>query len=98
MSAASAPTVPTVPTFEQHGLKKHSDGDWANRAPVQTRSARPKSTSVDDFAAVTGREVEWRYSPVAKLTDLPAGDLDGSPYEYSSTTVDGVPAAWVSRD
>ncbi|KQX06864.1 MULTISPECIES: Fe-S cluster assembly protein SufD [unclassified Leifsonia] len=96
--AASATTVPSVPTFEQHGLKKHSDGDWANKAPVQTRSARPKSTRVDDFAAVTGREVEWRYSPVAKLTDLTAGDLDGSPYEYTSTAIDGVTAAWVSRD
>ncbi|MET1015239.1 MAG: Fe-S cluster assembly protein SufD [Leifsonia flava] len=96
--AASATTVPSVPTFEQHGLKKHSDGDWANKVPVQTRSARPKSTDVADFAAVTGREVEWRYSPVAKLTDLTAGTLDGSVYEYSATPVDGVAVSWVSRD
>src|SRR6478609_8252220 len=96
MSAVT--NAPTVPTFEQHGLKKHSDGDWANRVPVQTRSARPKSTDVADFAAVTGREVEWRYTPVAKLTDLTAGTLDGSVYEYSATPVDGVAVSWVSRD
>ncbi|MET0976245.1 MAG: Fe-S cluster assembly protein SufD [Leifsonia sp.] len=98
MSAVSAPTVPSVPTFEQHGLKKHSDGDWANKAPVQTRSERPKSTDVADFAPVTGREVEWRYSPVAKLTALTAGELDGSAYDYTATPVDGVSVAWAARD
>ena len=99
MSAVSAPTtVPSVPTFEQHGLKQHSDGDWANKAPVQTRSERPKSTDVADFAAVTGREVEWRYSPVAQLTELTAGELDGSTYDYTATSVDGVSVAWAARD
>jgi len=99
MSAVTnAPTIPSVPTFEQQGLKKHSDGDWANKVPVQTRSERFKSTDVADFPAVTGREVDWRYSPVARLTDFTAGQLDGSVYEYTATEVPGITVGWVDRD
>ena len=96
MSAVT--NAPTVPTFEQHGLKHHSDGDWANKAPVQTRSERFTSTNVEDFPAVTGREVDWRYSPVARLTALTAGELDGSSYDVTSTDADGVTVGWTSRD
>ncbi|WP_125099183.1 Fe-S cluster assembly protein SufD [Leucobacter chromiireducens] len=60
---------------EQHGAKAHSDGDWENRAPVQTRSERLKSANVADFAAVTGREVNWKYTPVAEISSLIDGTL-----------------------
>jgi Fe-S cluster assembly protein SufD len=53
--------------------------------PVQTRSERPRSTSVEDFPAVTGREMEWKLSPVEKLRPLIDGDLDGSAYDISVT-------------
>ena len=96
MSAVT--NAPTVPTFEQHGLKQHSDGDWANKAPVQTRSERFTSTNVEDFPAVTGREVDWRYSPVSRLTALTAGELDGSSYDVTSTDADGVTVGWTSRE
>ncbi|WP_419818944.1 Fe-S cluster assembly protein SufD [Glaciibacter flavus] len=96
MSAVT--NAPTVPTFEQHGLKQHSDGDWANKAPVQTRSERFTSTNVEDFPAVTGREVGWRYSPVSGLTALTSGELDGSSYDVTSTDADGVTVGWTSRD
>jgi Fe-S cluster assembly protein SufD len=49
--------------------------------PIQTRSNRPRSTNVDDFAPITGRELEWKLSPVAKLRPLIDGDLDGSSYD-----------------
>ena len=96
MSAVT--NAPTVPTFEQHGLKQHSDGDWANKAPVQTRSERFTSTNVEDFPAVTGREVDWRYSPVSRLTALTAGELNGSSYDVTSTDADGVTVGWTSRE
>jgi Fe-S cluster assembly protein SufD len=51
--------------------------------PVQTRSERPRSTDVDDFAPVTGRELEWKLSPVEKLRPLIDGDLDGSAYDIA---------------
>lgn len=48
--------------------------------PVQTRSERLKSANPEDFASVTGREPEWRLSPVKELAALMRGPLDGSAY------------------
>ena len=86
-----------MPTSEQHGIKEHSDGRFGF-VPVQTRSARFKSTNVDDFEAVTGREAVWKLSPVGKFTDLTGGELDGSAYAIESTDVDGITVEWVGRD
>ncbi|TFD78091.1 Fe-S cluster assembly protein SufD [Cryobacterium sp. Sr8] len=85
-----------MPTAEQHGIKEHSDGRFGY-VPVQTRSARFKSVNVADFAAVTGREAVWKFSPVARFTDLTAGELDGSVYDYSVTDAPGVTVDWVER-
>jgi Fe-S cluster assembly protein SufD len=86
-----------MPTAEQHGIKEHSDGRFGF-VPVQTRSARFKSAEVTDFEAVTGREAVWKLSPVAKFTDLTAGELDGSSYEISSTDTADITVEWVGRD
>ena len=100
MSAVS--TSSALPTAEQHGIKEHSDGRFGF-VPVQTRSERFKSVDVADFGPVTGREAVWRFSPVAKFTDLTAGELDGSTYPIETTDAasDGVPGVsveWVGRD
>jgi Fe-S cluster assembly protein SufD len=95
MSVAS--TSEALPTAEQHGIKEHSDGRFGF-VPVQTRSDRFKSVDVADFPAVTGREAVWRLTPVAKLTDLTAGTLDGSPYQVESTDAADVTVGWVGRD
>ncbi|MFC9919058.1 Fe-S cluster assembly protein SufD [Agromyces binzhouensis] len=84
-----------MPTAEQHGFRAHSDGPVV---PVQTRSERFRSTEVADFAPVTGREHEWKYSPVATFADLISGDLDGSRLEVSSTDAAGVALSWIARD
>ncbi len=55
----SAPSGPA--TLEPH----YSSAD--SLVPVQTRSERFSSGNVDDFAAVVGREPEWRLSPVTKF-------------------------------
>jgi Fe-S cluster assembly protein SufD len=60
--------------------------------PVQTRSERPRSTVVDDFAPVTGREMEWKLTPVEKLRPLIDGDLDGSAYAIAVTGEGGTAA------
>jgi Fe-S cluster assembly protein SufD len=103
MSAASTSPAPTsappseaLPTAEQHGIKEHSDGRFGF-VPVQTRSARFKSFEVTDFPAVTGREAVWKLSPVAKFTDLTAGELDGSVYETLVTPHPDVDVSWVDR-
>jgi Fe-S cluster assembly protein SufD len=85
-----------MPTHEQHGIKEHSDGRFGF-VPVQSRSGRFKSVNVADFAPVTGREAVWKFSPVAKFTDLTAGDLDGSTYQVDSTPSADVTVGWVDR-
>ncbi|HEU4755378.1 MAG TPA: Fe-S cluster assembly protein SufD [Agromyces sp.] len=93
MSTAMQSTA--MPTAEQHGFRPHSDGAVV---PVQTRSERFRSTDVTQFAPVTGREHEWKYSPVAAFADLMAGELDGSRLEVSSTDAAGVALSWIPRD
>jgi Fe-S cluster assembly protein SufD len=51
------------------GSRAHSDGAGAF-VPVQTRSERPSSFDPGDFAVPTGREVNWRYTPVDRLKAL----------------------------
>jgi Fe-S cluster assembly protein SufD len=61
----------------------------ANDVPVQTRSDRFQSTTATDFPAVTGREPDWRLSPVATLRPLIEGTLDGSAYSVDATSATG---------
>ena len=96
--AVAEKTAPSAQGTEQHGARAHSDGDWANRAPVQTRSERPKSTDVADFPTVTGREAVWKFSPVAKLDALLNGELDGSRTPVSVSEAAGIASEWISRD
>ncbi len=100
MSTATTPTPTTAasgPTSEQHGIRKHSDGGWG-LVPIQTRSERFHSTNVEDFPAITGREATWKYTPVERIAELTSSELDGSPYDVSTTDTAGVSIAWVGRD
>lgn len=83
---------------EQHGFKAHSDGGWDKKVPVQTRSARPTSTDVADFPAVTGREAVWKFTPVARLDALLNGELDGSRAPFAVSEAAGVTSEWIARD
>lgn len=56
--------APTIP-----GAKGHTDGAGAF-VPVQTRSERPRSYDPSDFEAPTGREVNWKHTPVQRLQRL----------------------------
>ncbi|NQX17855.1 Fe-S cluster assembly protein SufD [Rathayibacter sp. VKM Ac-2857] len=94
----SAPTSPAIDGSDaaaRLGIAAHSDGAFT---PVQTRSERFASTDVDAFETVTGREIAWKLTPVARLGDLIDGPLDGSPTPLESTAVDGVDVSWVGRD
>ncbi|WP_378146431.1 Fe-S cluster assembly protein SufD [Cnuibacter sp. UC19_7] len=91
-----AEATPATPA--QHGAQAHSDGGWA-LVPVQTRSERFTSTSVDDFGAVSGLEFEWKFAPVARFSQLLSGALDGSDLssQISSELADGVTLSWIDR-
>jgi Fe-S cluster assembly protein SufD len=95
MTAASTSTA--LPTAEQHGIKEHSDGRFGF-VPVQTRNDRFRSTNVEDFPTVTGREAVWKHTPVDRVESLISGALDGSAYAYDATPTDGISVAWVGRD
>ena len=75
---------------EQMGFKAHSDGDYENRAPVQTRSERFKSTNIADFPEVTGREVNWKFTPVKEIASLLSGDLNGAVSQLQISEAEGV--------
>ena len=66
-------------------------------APVQTRSERFASVNHADFPEVTGREVDWKFTPVDRLRELIDGDLDGSPYAILYPEVAGATVEWVDR-
>ncbi len=80
----------------QTGRAPRSDGG-SSYVPVQTRSERFKSTNTSDFPAVTGREIEWKFSPIAKLRPLIEGVLDGSEWHYDTVATPGVSIEWVAR-
>lgn len=51
------------------GSTAHTDGAGATR-PVQTRSERPRSFDPEAFGVPTGREVNWKHTPVDRLSAL----------------------------
>ena len=58
----------------------------AGFVPVQTRSERPRSFEPDDFGIPSGREVNWKHTPTARLKPLfaVAAQNDGVTYETLS--------------
>jgi Fe-S cluster assembly protein SufD len=54
----------------QHGLTPHSHGGGRTGAPALSRAGRPMSYRVEDFAVPTGREEEWRFTPLGALGPL----------------------------
>lgn len=95
---SSAPTgqalTPHAPTADAQ-LHAHGPG---SPVPVQTRNERFASGAHDDFAAVTGRELEWKLTPVDKIRDLIDGELDGSAFPVTISSAPGVEVEWVGRD
>ncbi len=91
MSSATD-TAPVIP-----GAQAHSHGP-GSPVPVQTRSARFRSTDPTAFPAVTGREVDWKLTPVDRIRDLIDGELDGSPITTTVTEAAGVTTEWVGTE
>lgn len=67
-------------------------------APVQIRSARPKSTNPDDFDAVSARVLEWKFSPLDKIQSLIEADLDGSVFPYEVSHSGDIELSWIDSD
>ena len=86
----------SVVTPEQHGAKAHTDGGWGRSdVPVQTRSDRFTSNDPAEYPEVTGREGEWKLTPVASIRPLLDEKLDGSAYAYASAQSAGLSVEWL---
>ncbi len=93
---SSAPTTPSVDEAGHAGARPHSHGP-GSPVPVQTRSERFASASHSDFAEVTGRELEWRLTPVALVRDLIDSDLEGAALPTGVSEAPGVTSEWIER-
>lgn len=96
MSSAPARSIaePHAPTIE---TQQHAHGP-GSPVPVQTRNARFASAAHADFPAVTGRELEWKLTPVDKIRDLIDGELDGSAFPAEVSSATGVTVEWIPMD
>ncbi len=90
----SSTPVAHAPTTE---MQQHPHGP-GSPVPVQTRNERFASAAHDDFPAVTGRELEWKLTPVEKIRDLIDGELDGSAFPAEVSSAPGVTVEWVAMD
>jgi Fe-S cluster assembly protein SufD len=78
--AAGTPGL-TPPGDDQHGFVAHSHGGLPDTddVPVQSRAGRRASFDVADFEVPTGREEDWRFTPLDRLRDLHAGAAASGP-------------------
>ncbi len=77
---------------------EHSHGP-GSPVPQQSRAERPTSFHVADFPRPTGREEEWRFTPIDLLDELledKAADKAGT-VEYDLTSSDGVVVGTIGR-
>ncbi len=91
MSSTIDTEKPPIP-----GSAAHTDGAWT--IPIQSRAERFASAEHADFAEVTGRELEWRLTPVESVRDLIDGALDGGRFPTVVSDAPGVSTEWVARD
>lgn len=79
-------TAPTAPHSSNAHVDPAAQVAAAGFVPVQTRSERPHSFEPADFGAPTGREVNWKHTPVARLTGLfeVANPNDGVNYTFGA--------------
>ena len=82
-AAAGTPGL-TGPGTDQHGFVAHSHGGRpedrsAAAVPARSRAERKASFDLADFDVPTGREEEWRFTPLDRLRDLQAGATPSGP-------------------
>jgi Fe-S cluster assembly protein SufD len=98
-AAAGTPGL-AGPGTDQHGFVAHSHGARPDTdgVPVQSRAERKASFDVADFDVPTGREEEWRFTPLDRLHELHAGAEPSGPAPDVEVDVpEGFTAESVSR-
>jgi len=101
-----SPGTATVPLEASTTLSTDHRRAVADGAHTHGRGGRPQSSRADrgtsfalaDFPLPTGREEDWRFSPVARLQGLFAGTLTGAAPDLEVVAADGVRVERVGRD
>ncbi|QCU79397.1 Fe-S cluster assembly protein SufD [Citricoccus sp. SGAir0253] len=94
----------TVAQASEAGHARHAVPAAGEQAKAgSSRADRRSSFELADFAVLTGREEDWRFTPLDRLAGLhlPAGDaarLTGAAPAVAVGAVDGVTVETVSRD
>ncbi|MFK4759721.1 Fe-S cluster assembly protein SufD [Microbacterium sp. ZW T5_45] len=92
----SPTTTPTASHYSSAHVDPAAQVADAGFVPVQTRSERPSSFEPADFDAPTGREVNWKHTPVAKLAGLLSDEVGD---EFAVTVdLDGVESHLVPEE
>jgi Fe-S cluster assembly protein SufD len=82
----------------RHGLVAHSHGAGAP-VPDQSRAERRASFDVADFPVPTGREEDWRFTPLDRVRELHAGAVaTGEPADVHVEAPEPVRVETVGRD
>ena len=82
----------------RHGLVAHSHGA-GSPVPDQSRAERRASYDVADFPVPSGREEDWRFTPLDRVRELHAGAVaSGEQVEASVEAPAGVRVETVGRD
>ncbi|MCL2455103.1 MAG: Fe-S cluster assembly protein SufD [Micrococcales bacterium] len=80
------------------GAHNHGTAPSHSGARETSRGQRRTSFDLEDFPVPTGREEEWRFTPLAPLAPLLAGRVDGNGVRTTVTPAPGVSVEQVSRD
>jgi Fe-S cluster assembly protein SufD len=94
---AGPPTTPAAGTGTagQAGPGAHSHG---GPAPTGSPAERFTSTDPDAFGRPTGREEEWRFTPMRRIRPLLQGEPTGRHPEWDADLPEGVELAAVEAD
>ncbi len=98
-AAAGTPGL-TGPGTDQHGFVAHTHGGRpdTDAVPAQSRGQRPASFDVDVFPVPTGREEDWRFTPLDRLGGLLDGEPSQARLEWSTDLPDGVELVTLGAD
>lgn len=95
---------PAIPGMTDEGEKLateqvQDDTIRVEKKTVDTsRAGRPTSYKVEDFAELTGREEDWRFTPLKRLGGLHTDALTGQGVDVSVSAPDTVTVETVNRD
>lgn len=79
------------------GLSEHSHGSEV-QVPDSKRDARTRSFDVADFPVPTGREEEWRFSPVRKFSEFFEDTATEAKLKFESDLPEGLSVEEISLE